>query len=138
MRVFCVLFFFTQFLPGLCFSQRHEVTEEPTDSFFLRGVQATKKRDYRSAVSLFSEALRLEKLPALSYCKRAFAYFRLREYDKALADVNKALELNPKLADAYVIRAKLLGAERCSFADVKKALVDVDIALDLDRDSGDA
>ena len=41
---------------------------------------------------------------AETFAFRGEAYYRTEEYDLAIADCNKAIELNPKLAPAYRTR----------------------------------
>jgi hypothetical protein len=40
---------------------------------------------------------------AVAYAERGYHFVRKRNYDLALADVNKAIELNPQLAVAYQV-----------------------------------
>jgi tetratricopeptide (TPR) repeat protein len=41
----------------------------------------------------------------MAYLNRGLAYNQLGQYDKAIADCTKAIELEPDLADAYYNRA---------------------------------
>src|SRR5436189_3713324 len=59
-----------------------------------------------------------ERSNALS--SRAAAYLRKRDYDRAVADADKAIGLNPKNADAYMRRGAAYAAQEDyerSFAD---------------------
>lgn len=38
---------------------------------------------------------------AIAYNNRGFTYFEMREYDRAIADLDEAIRLDPKLAAAY-------------------------------------
>ena len=66
-----------------------------------------------------------------AYCYRACAYGDGKQDEFAMADLNKAVELNPEYAYAYVTRAWML--DRRGQAD--RALSDVNKAIELDPDS---
>src|SRR5262245_20685756 len=62
---------------------------------------------------------------ALAYYKRGVAYQDKHEHDRAIADFNKAIEIDPKRNDAYVHRARAYeGLERraAAIADYRRAL----------------
>jgi tetratricopeptide (TPR) repeat protein len=42
-----------------------------------------------------------------NYNNRGFAFGNMQQYDKALKDFNKAIELNPKYATAYYNKARV-------------------------------
>jgi tetratricopeptide (TPR) repeat protein len=56
-----------------------------------------------------------------AYCNRGTAYSENGEYDQAVPDFNKAIELNPEFADAYYNRAVV----RCHKKEYDKAWEDV-------------
>ena len=43
---------------------------------------------------------------ALAYCNRGYALIELKQLHQALDDLNKAIELDPKIARAYYGRGK--------------------------------
>lgn len=53
------------------------------------------------AIDKYTLALRFYPKYAYAYCWRGIAYDRLGKTDSALADLNKAISLNPRLYDAY-------------------------------------
>ena len=61
----------------------------------------------------------------LAYVNRGNAYYNLNQYNKALADFNKALQLNPNLsAEIYYKRGKVyeaMGDNVRAQADFNKA-----------------
>ncbi len=65
----------------------------------------------------------------LSY--RAYCYIQIEEYEKAQADCNKALALDPKSAAAYTYR----GETFYSLDQLDKALMDMNTAVDLMMDN---
>lgn len=70
-----------------------------------RGNEAMARGNLDTAISAYSEAIRLEPAWAWAYCKRGQAHMNKGAYDQAIADCNKAIDLSPKLIDAYAFRA---------------------------------
>lgn len=62
------------------------------------------------------------------YNNRGVAYWRLDQYERAIADYDRCLELNPKHVDAYVNR----GNSRVFLKDLDAAIRDYVIASTLD------
>ena len=99
---------------------------------YRRGTKLVVQKNYAKAVAAFTEALQDNPHYTPALTDRADAYNGLREYDKAIADCDEALRLDPNIADAYCSRGKLpyepLGpAERHD-----KALEDLNKAILLD------
>ena len=61
------------------------------------------------------------------YVARGIAYFQLQEYDKALADFDKIIELQPKVADVYAFRGAIYG----ELQNYQKAIIDFNKAIEL-------
>jgi tetratricopeptide (TPR) repeat protein len=58
------------------------------------------------------------------YGHRAQAYYSIKEYDKALADLNKSIELNSEYSEAYYYRGlcyKALGQADKAITDFQSA-----------------
>ena len=74
--------------------------------------QARQRWDYASLVPLCTEALQTGMgNRALVYDTRGFANYMLKHLSAALADTSEALKLNPRMADAYAIRAYAIRAD---------------------------
>ena len=71
---------------------------------------------------------------AKSYCERGIAYYKKREYDKAIADYSEAIKLKPDYAEAYSNRAKAYLKK----ADFDRAIVDYTKAIELNPQDVDA
>eukprot|EP00854_Cymbomonas_tetramitiformis_P021104 gene21104-25340_t len=71
------------------------------------GDAALSKSEYSSAISLYSQAIAADPKAPLPYTKRAAAYLQKHENDKALRDLNEAVELDPNMISAYLSRGKL-------------------------------
>ena len=65
---------------------------------------------------------------AIGFLNSAIAWFRMGEYEKSLADLNEAIRLDPKLADAYGNRAVIWIYK----GDVDRALNDLNEAIKLE------
>lgn len=63
----------------------------------------------------------------LAYYKRGIAYSRKKDYAQAIADLSRAIELNPDYADAYIQRGTAYGRS----GDNERALEDLDFAISL-------
>jgi tetratricopeptide (TPR) repeat protein len=71
---------------------------------------------------------------ALAYVNRGLAYLVKGDYDRALADETKAIELNPQLADAYVNRGSASGSK----GDYDREIADETKAIELNPQLADA
>jgi tetratricopeptide (TPR) repeat protein len=68
---------------------------------------------FSSSITLWSDAIRKQPTGGAPYVERAhhnrgFAYLQARRHEEAMRDFNRALELNPRDANAYVGRGTLL------------------------------
>ena len=121
-----------------------------TEAYLMRGLAHKLSGKYDKALADYNKALELDpanasakdsikqlqderasappegKNPAF-YCERGSAYLNGGEVDKALADFNKAVELNPGLALAYCNR----GSVYISKNEYDKALSDLNKAIEL-------
>lgn|GEM_PF-1722071 len=101
--------------------------------FFARGVVRQTAGQDRQAIDDMNEAIRL--LPsAAMYCARGVAYLKQSQIDSALADFDRAIEVDSSFARTYRERAETY---------IKKgrpdlAIRDYDKALQLDSDDADA
>ena len=71
---------------------------------------------------------------AISYGNRGNAYYDKMDYDRAIADVNEAIRLDPKHANAYNGRGTVYRAE----GDNDRAISDFNEAIRLDPKDPDA
>ena len=90
----------------------------------LAELKAAQKRNNELAVQHFSSMVQKDAKDSASFAARGKAYFGLGEYDKAKADFEKALQLDPKQVEAYKGRAVLRYTKhdlKGSREDAKKA-----------------
>lgn len=97
------------------------------------GTDAAQAGNFGLAVDCFTVSLNEVPDNEEVLVMRAMAYQQLQEYENALADVFKALSLDPSMADAYSSKAVIEWA----MGDMKAALVDYDKALSMRPDAID-
>lgn len=128
----------TLFVVPAVYAAGSKAKEEPKDtaeSVFNEGIAAMKKGDYASAAGSFEKAVGLkdgfaEAHNNLAYCLRKQGS---NNFDTALEHYNKAIELNPKLAQAYHYR----GVLHALAGDEAAAKSDHEALLELDRELAD-
>jgi tetratricopeptide (TPR) repeat protein len=93
--------------------------------------------EYPDSIQYYSEALTLAEDQddrAEILAARAFVYSELKDSEKALADLNEALALDPNMALAYAYRSYVYGDQEqyeAAIADANKA---VELGADLEPD----
>lgn len=88
------------------------------------------RAEYAPAAQLYTCAINAQLDTAPTYASRGFAYAALGDSDSALADYNKALELDETLVVAYINRGTLY----TRLGNFGLALNDFDLALGLNPD----
>jgi len=73
-------------------------------------LEAVQQFDYKQAQRLYTDAHERYPEDAVSLVFRAASHIRLLQYDKALLDLNKAIDRDTDYFDAYLVRAKLYKA----------------------------
>jgi len=90
---------------------------------WLGGVIALCRGDYWEAIPQFGAALEFDSTSARTYLSRGKAWYRMREYERALSDFDRAVTLAPERHFQYIDRANaLMGLQR--YADANRALVE--------------
>src|SRR5262249_17865257 len=107
---------------------------EPTNYWWLlrlgcaRCVFGQTPEDFGWATGSFSGCILKRPRHAPAYACRGYAYSKLGQSDKAVADYSKAIELDPKYATAWNDR----GAVYSELNQLHKAVADLSRALELD------
>lgn len=78
------------------FAQQNVKTKELANKEF-------EARNYLKACELYTKSISSEQNNYLLYKNRAWCYYTLEKYHKAISDCNKALGLNPSFSDKYAI-----------------------------------
>lgn len=101
---------------------------QPSDrSLRASAHRKAKQGDYIGAIALLTQLITRHPSHAVDYNNRGLIYFQSGQQEKALADYNKALQLNPELDNAYNNRANYYASR----GQLAEALTDYEIALDL-------
>ena len=71
----------------------------------LSDLEALQKKNNQLSVMHFTQLIQKNAKDSAAYTERGKAYSGLRDYEKAVSDLNKAIKLNPKQTEAYSNRA---------------------------------
>lgn len=106
----------------------HILTFAPENIFAKTGLANLKKNsgELDDALKDYNKLI-AEKPESLLYSGRADVYSRMKKNKEALADVNKAISIDPKFAQAYVTKAMIL----FNTAKPKEACENLDKAVNL-------
>lgn len=111
-----------------------EPLEASTKPFSVQGLRTeaakcAKQGNYQQAIQLLTQVVQfsLSRRTPMDYNNRGLMYFHLGQLEEAIANYNRALELNPNLAAAYNNRANCYVNQ----GEMIDALMDYDQALDL-------
>lgn len=108
-------------------------------SYLDDGIMDFYEGNFNSAIEKFNKSIELEKNMSVSYFYRGAAYHSIGEYDEAMLDYTKALSIDPNMTDAYYNRTKIiLSRKDIQNPDIKKAVSDLEKALELDEKFADA
>ncbi|KAE9459504.1 hypothetical protein C3L33_08525, partial [Rhododendron williamsianum] len=81
-----------------CFAMAPDLANQAREAFV--------DDDFRSAVDLYTQAIDLNPRSADLYAERAQANIKLDNFTEAVADANKAIEIDPSMAKAYLRKGK--------------------------------
>lgn len=103
------------------------------------GIYDFEAGKYQDAIEKFNHSLSLKSDWEIPYFYRAAAHHALDNFDDAILDYTKALQLNNKMTDAYYNRAKiLLSRKDIENPDINRAVSDLEQAIELDPNFADA
>lgn len=91
-----------------------------------RGVIYMEIRQIEAALTDFDKALKIEP-NSYGYCNRAVAYNYMRDFNKSISESTVAVELNPQLPEAYVVR----GIAKVQMGALAAADLDFEVAESL-------
>jgi len=95
-------------------------------TFFKKGFELQKADKNKEAIQQYSQALALDPFHVEAYTCRGMAYNSLGQYDKAIADLTKAISMGSTAA--YLMRAYAYK----HLKDTDKAMSDCNRAIELD------
>ena len=108
--------------------------------FYLdNGIYDIQSGKFQDAIENINKSLELKKDWAIPYFYRAVAYDAMEEFDEAMLDYIKAIQLDEKMTDAYYNRARIiLSRKDLDNPKVENAVKDLEKALELDPQFIDA
>lgn len=116
-------------------SSKKEKPKDDAETHYNTGVDLIKKGDYAKASEHFTKAVSMKDDFAEAHNNLGYSLRKqgAEHYEKALSHYNRALELDPKLAQAYHYR----GVLHALAGDEAKAKADHGSLLKLDRELAD-
>lgn len=103
------------------------------------GIYDIQSGKYSEALDKINKSLEMKNDWEIPYFYRAVANQALENYDDAILDYTKAIQMNEKMTDAYYNRAKiLLSRKDIENPDLKRAISDLEKAIELDPKFTDA
>ena len=75
---------------------------------FLEGHELAEQGRFEEAIAKYADAIRSDPTNASAYNFRALAYNKLGQYVQGIQDLDKAIRLDPRMAEAYY---KLLASQ---------------------------
>lgn len=95
------------------------------NTLFQRGMTASNDKDFAAALDYFDQVITLEPDYAQAYYRRSFVHFSDGQTKKSMADLYKALELEPRHFGALSELARILqysGHEKASLQALERFL----------------
>jgi tetratricopeptide (TPR) repeat protein len=93
---------------------------------FIQGREMVKEKGMEEeAMNSLNRAIEKFERHALAYERRGYVNYRLRNYDDAIYDFTKSIDINPNMPDAYWGRANT----RVKKNDIQGALADLEMAI---------
>lgn len=94
---------------------------------------------FEDAILKLNKSIELKNDFSISYFYRGACYQILENWDEAMLDYTRALQLNDKMTDAYYNRAKIiLSRKDIENPKIENAVSDLEKALELDENFIDA
>jgi tetratricopeptide (TPR) repeat protein len=104
-----------------------------TDQTLEQAAECGERGDYASAVRLATEVIDQKPSYAMAYAVRGTVHRRSGEYSQAIADLDRAIELDSRNSDAYTQRA--FACQQGHIRDSNQILADLNRAIELDATS---
>lgn len=102
--------------------------------FYLdEGINAFYEGKYDNSIEFLNKSIQIKNDFDVSYFFRAACYQAKENWDEAMLDYTKAIQLNPKMTDAYYNRAKIILSRKDIInPKIENAIEDLKKAIELD------
>ena len=110
------------------------VTQADTEKARLeynKGQEFKNNKDFKTAESCFTEAIRLKADYSEAYSQRGYVYLQLGDYDQAIVDYTEAIRINPDYAYGYLNRGSSWSGKK----EYDKAMEDKKRARSIKKDT---
>ncbi len=116
-----------------CTSRHQPISKAPTSlksamDYFEDANYSYEIGNCTKAILEYTRSIKLDPTYAPSYNNRAYTYMRIQDYNEALPDLNKAIELRPNYIQARMNRGDLYNYYG-PVLNQKKALEDYDVVI---------
>ncbi|MBQ8168026.1 tetratricopeptide repeat protein [bacterium] len=103
-------------------------------TYLDNGILELRTGDIKVALENINKSIALKNDWEISYFYRAVVHQAMNNFDEAMLDYTKALQINDKMTDAYYNRAEItLSRKDIDNPDIQKAISDLEKALELDE-----
>lgn len=96
----------------------------PAEAIYNEGIKQLNQKDFETAIIKFTATISEDSLYSKAYYNRAVAYYEMKDYRKATADLNQTIIIKPS-PESYLLRGKIFykssNIEACQ-EDIKKAI----------------
>lgn len=116
-------------LPKISQRPRERVNKQASADFFIKGIEKVRDRKFIEAIDSFDRAIQLNPQDSAAYAARASSYSNIQNKAAALENINRAIELDAKVSNFYLIRANIL-VDNPQTRD--RSIADVNTAIKLD------
>lgn len=113
--------------------------ENQYKKYLDEGIYSFRDGNYKEGIEKLNKSIELKNDFEVSYFFRAACYQALENWNEAMLDYTKALELNDKMVDAYYNRARIiLSRKDIENPKIENAIKDLEKALESDNKFIDA
>ena len=115
---------------SLSSSMKKRTSSDDIDLYLIKDGNKHIENSAVMAINDYDKAIEMHDntpLASNAYANRSFAYFYIKDYDQALRDSNKSIELNPRNIDGYIACSSIYIA----LEDFNNALQHLQMAYDL-------
>ncbi|EAY24337.1 TPR repeat [Microscilla marina ATCC 23134] len=123
MRQLYKLCVFSAVIVMSCMAHIAQAQDTPA-KLLKQGKEKSAAKEYKAAIALFDQAIKLDGKFKKAYYHRGMAHFKLEDLQEAVADFNRIIAIDAKNAMAYAGRAQVkyeAGDNEGACEDIKKA-----------------